>query len=693
MYLFKVIFFAVILAIFNFPVAGQPCAGGYFSLSTRANHPITVSQARVNNATGVSMCGALYPGPYTSFSRGLLFRLSPAGSPLWSRMFSHYKYNTINIRSMIEMPDGGLIILVNAFFVDVSISQVTSSGDFLMRTDQYGQLQWVKMLTNQREMNYFGISRLSNGNIIVAGSGMTSISSWDSPIRVYCLNESGNVLWSNKINIPDYFFNIGPNGAIVELKNNQLLLATHCLKARQVNFDYIASGYAFINLRIDNGQAVWHRVYTTQNMPGSVFTRSGPIRHAQQSPDGRIHAYTSVNDTTIVPDPPGFSRAWHIELNEQGQLIGTNRLFNSVPGAVPVSGMATSGNDMLLFYDGIQPILGKYDFNQKGMVKQTGLGRKPYQIPAFFQHNESGFHVFLNDNTNPVATYIRYIKTDTAMQAPCEETTVQMVAQPTSNQLVAETTNPFFLLTGAGELPIDSFIVSEYPLQVTTDCRQNCCTDKTDSIRQVTVCTGNTYTLPNGYAVADSGLYSMRYPMNNGCDSLVYYNIRFPARGPLQLGNDTCFFETDTIWLEGPPGYDQYQWSGGATGNQRKLAVTRVGNYRLSVTSACTNSSDEVEVLPTCDFDIFIPGIFTPNSDGVNDRFGIDNRNKNHLVRFSIYNRWGQLVFTTGRKEDLWDGTLNGKRMPTGAYVYYIEMQSFDRKRTLRKKGTVILSR
>jgi gliding motility-associated-like protein len=70
---------------------------------------------------------------------------------------------------------------------------------------------------------------------------------------------------------------------------------------------------------------------------------------------------------------------------------------------------------------------------------------------------------------------------------------------------------------------------------------------------------------------------------------------------------------------------------------------------------------------------LYMPNAFTPNNDGVNDVFRIPQNAVLDLKEFSIYDRWGNKVFTTTNKNAGWNGTLNGKKQNTATYVYYIK--------------------
>ncbi len=86
-----------------------------------------------------------------------------------------------------------------------------------------------------------------------------------------------------------------------------------------------------------------------------------------------------------------------------------------------------------------------------------------------------------------------------------------------------------------------------------------------------------------------------------------------------------------------------------------------------------------------------LPNAFTPNGDRINQCFGIQRWGNVTIKEFSIYNRWGQRVFSTKDPTKCWDGTINGKPQATGAYAYVINASSFCGE--IVHKGLVMLIR
>ncbi len=91
------------------------------------------------------------------------------------------------------------------------------------------------------------------------------------------------------------------------------------------------------------------------------------------------------------------------------------------------------------------------------------------------------------------------------------------------------------------------------------------------------------------------------------------------------------------------------------------------------------------------DIDFNVPNAFTPNDDGLNDEFNIQTE---MLISYyiAIYNRWGDLVFTSDDINEGWNGTLNGVLQEIGTYMYVIESVT-TMNTPITKTGTLTLLR
>jgi gliding motility-associated-like protein len=90
--------------------------------------------------------------------------------------------------------------------------------------------------------------------------------------------------------------------------------------------------------------------------------------------------------------------------------------------------------------------------------------------------------------------------------------------------------------------------------------------------------------------------------------------------------------------------------------------------------------------------EIYMPTGFTPNGDGKNDKFKPFTVGITNLNYFRVYNRWGQLIFSTDKLNDGWDGRITGTEQPSGTYVWMVQGVARDGK-VITKKGTITLIR
>lgn len=94
---------------------------------------------------------------------------------------------------------------------------------------------------------------------------------------------------------------------------------------------------------------------------------------------------------------------------------------------------------------------------------------------------------------------------------------------------------------------------------------------------------------------------------------------------------------------------------------------------------------------PECDT-FFMPNAFTPNGDGRNDLFRPTH--SPYLTNFQllVYNRWGQLVYTSHDHIKGWDGTRNGQPLPADTYAWMIQYENFEGVKRAQR-GVVLLIR
>lgn len=169
----------------------------------------------------------------------------------------------------------------------------------------------------------------------------------------------------------------------------------------------------------------------------------------------------------------------------------------------------------------------------------------------------------------------------------------------------------------------------------------------------------------------------------NGCSSSTRTSVNVTIVDPVaDAGEDATIIQGNTIELRATGG-DTYVWEPAESLSNPNVAnpVARPNEtttYRVTVTTeeGCT-ATDEVTitVIPA----IKVPNAFTPNRDNVNEVWEIENIENYPDVRVEVYNRWGNIVFTSNGYGKPWDGTLNGEDLPVATYYYMIYLNKSEK--------------
>ena len=85
---------------------------------------------------------------------------------------------------------------------------------------------------------------------------------------------------------------------------------------------------------------------------------------------------------------------------------------------------------------------------------------------------------------------------------------------------------------------------------------------------------------------------------------------------------------------------------------------------------------------------IFVPNAFTPNEDGINETFEPKMYNV-ESYKLHIFNRWGQLLFTSTSPNNQWDGTYLGNQCQIDVYIYKIVVTGYYKEGDLDRERLV----
>lgn len=198
-------------------------------------------------------------------------------------------------------------------------------------------------------------------------------------------------------------------------------------------------------------------------------------------------------------------------------------------------------------------------------------------------------------------------------------------------------------------------------------------------------------TTEDSITVSAIGKYWIRLEYQ-GCSVSDTFKVTERSRPVVNLGPDTSICMGRVIVLDaGPAGSPTatYLWNTGAT--SRYISTGMVGEYKVTITEDGCSGKDSLSVI-WGDCELFIPSAFTPNNDGLNDKFGVASGLSVRTFSMQIFNKWGQLVFATNNVSGKWDGTYKGKAVPNGAYIYMLSYTTL-RGRKDFLQGTLMLLR
>jgi gliding motility-associated-like protein len=158
----------------------------------------------------------------------------------------------------------------------------------------------------------------------------------------------------------------------------------------------------------------------------------------------------------------------------------------------------------------------------------------------------------------------------------------------------------------------------------------------------------------------------------NGCDSTVTLNLTINKLQGLNAGNDITACQGDNITLNAL-GATTYSWTSGASNGV--AFVPQVGPTIYTVIGTDDNGCTAMDSLSVLvEYCLEIPGGISPNGDNNNDTWTINGLNQFPNSKALIFDRWGQKVFSGDATNPTWNGTYEGKELPTADYYYIIEL-------------------
>ncbi len=182
--------------------------------------------------------------------------------------------------------------------------------------------------------------------------------------------------------------------------------------------------------------------------------------------------------------------------------------------------------------------------------------------------------------------------------------------------------------------------------------------------------------IPGGPAVSPSitTTYTVTVTDANGCTDMDMATVEVNPLPVVSItASDTVLHNSGSVTLIAN-GANNYSWNTGESINA--ITVTQSGTYSVTGTdlNGCVNSDSAKVVAENPDIVSVSGNILTPNGDGFNDEFVINNISEYANCDLTIYNSWNDVVYSVKGYQNNWKGTnTGGNILPSGAYYYIIK--------------------
>jgi gliding motility-associated-like protein len=214
---------------------------------------------------------------------------------------------------------------------------------------------------------------------------------------------------------------------------------------------------------------------------------------------------------------------------------------------------------------------------------------------------------------------------------------------------------------------------------------------------------GNAYLWSDGstnssLSVTTAGTYSVTVANSCGNDIASVFVDASSLTVGFIADNYNGFAPLTVNFTNNSTNFSTYAWNFGDNTTSADLNPTHIftedGVFNTVLTVNDTNGcvlTTNADIVVRSDISYFIPNVFTPNSDSINDYFNIVGTGINS-IKGRIFNRWGQEVYNWDSLQKGWDGNSNGTESPSAVYFYLINLNVSNGTERV-ERGTVTLLR
>ena len=195
------------------------------------------------------------------------------------------------------------------------------------------------------------------------------------------------------------------------------------------------------------------------------------------------------------------------------------------------------------------------------------------------------------------------------------------------------------------------------------------------------------------YTWHESGTRTVIYPGGtwNGCDSLVEVNLTVQKpKVDIAVGADYCDNFSTTLTAVSNVDVEEYEWNTDA--NTPTIEVVEPGEYAVTITDAGGCVAGATVTIPACTPFVNLPSAITPSDyNGLNDVLTLPQKNLIQSIELQIFNRNGELVYSTTNKDFEWDGRVNGKLYVNTVYNYILKVVDYNDYATMFRGSITVL--
>ncbi len=187
------------------------------------------------------------------------------------------------------------------------------------------------------------------------------------------------------------------------------------------------------------------------------------------------------------------------------------------------------------------------------------------------------------------------------------------------------------------------------------------------------------------HVASEPGMYSVITVGENGCQTIDSVELTVYEPPKVDLGEDFMVGTEDTTLA--PEAMGSYEWSTGDISPTLTITSGEIEDGEMNITNDDTISVTVTDAYGCIDQDtviakkytsrINVPSVITPNGDGVNDEWVLEDLQFYHQAVVTVYDRWGNIVFQSNGSGNYepWDGKYNGNRLPMDSYHYIIDLK------------------